>query len=537
MNAPPIKVPIVAVDKLTTGVQQMAAKMARITAPLVAIQTKMARLSAASGLDRIGAAAGRVGSSFRNMASTITGLITKIGFFGAAAGGGLFALVKTTADFGDEIATVAGNLGITAQALQELRYAAVKSDVEVETLDQSLMFLSKNAAGAAAGEKKFAALFAALGVPLRDASGAMRGTEEVFLDTVSAMGKIRDPMMKTRLALELFGRAGSKMVSMVNGGSEALKAYREEARRLGVMTAEDIAAAEEFDNTYKGLQFTLLSLRNTVGTKLIPVFTEMSAKLTKYLVAHRPQIEAFARAFAEKLPGALVAIRDGLVDVWGRLKPFAEYLAGIVDTIGPANAILGGLAAVIGVQLVTAIGSFIAAITSLNALLVATPAGWLIMAGAGFLGAVGASGFALHKYFKDLDQRARMNSTLGFNPTVTETGQADTAKMGRLLELYRKQAAFPDTFTQEDESEQVSLESALHALGLSGDFGSRFVALNDMYNQRVGAGSVSTPGAGQPVKQESKVVVEFKNAPENLNIGDIKGPVPIDVRMGFNLIR
>jgi len=351
------------------------------------------------------------------------------------------------------------------------------------------------------------------------------------------MNKIKNPVTRNKVAFDLFSRAGSKVVAMIGAGTDAIEKYRAEARQLGIMTRDDITKAEEFDSAYKSLNFTLISLRNTIGSKLMPMAVELATKLTKYLINRRPQIEAFARAFADRLPGALVAIRDGLVDVWDKLKPFGEYMLRITDAIGPANTILGGLAAVIGVQLVTAVGSFVAALTSLNALLVTTPAGWLIMAGAGFIGAVGATGLALNNYLSGLEETARANAILGDNPTITEADKADTKKMGRLLELYRKQAAAPGSYTRDDETEQTALESALNKYGLSGDFGTRFMALNDLYNKRQGAVSVPVQSAGKPVKQESTVTVEFKNAPENMNIGNIKGPVPLNIRMGFNLLR
>ena len=208
-QAPPIRVPIVAVDKLTAGVQKIAAKIAVITAPLSALQNKIVKLTSLSGVDKLGAAANRVGKSFRNLYGTVAGIVTKIGMVGAAAGGGLFALVKTTSDFGDEVATVAGNMGLTVEALQELRYAAVKSDVEVQDMENAIFRLQRAAGEAATGQGKNADLFNALGVSIRGAGGQMKDTEQLFTETIAAMNKIKNPVTRNKVAFDLFSRAGS----------------------------------------------------------------------------------------------------------------------------------------------------------------------------------------------------------------------------------------------------------------------------------------------------------------------------------------
>ena len=62
---------------------------------------------------------------------------------GVAAAGSLALLVKRSIDAADAIAKTADAIGISTDALQELRFAADLSGVSVESLDKALKFATK----------------------------------------------------------------------------------------------------------------------------------------------------------------------------------------------------------------------------------------------------------------------------------------------------------------------------------------------------------------------------------------------------------
>ena len=56
---------------------------------------------------------------------------------------------------------------------------------------------------------------------------------------------MKDGSEKTALALDLFGRAGAKLIPMLNEGSAGISELQEEARALGIVLGkEDLKAAE-----------------------------------------------------------------------------------------------------------------------------------------------------------------------------------------------------------------------------------------------------------------------------------------------------
>ncbi len=77
-------------------------------------------------------------SSLRRNMRLLGGVVAAV-----AAAGGLALLVKRSIDAADSIAKTADAIGISTDALQELRFAADLSGVSVESLDKALKFATK----------------------------------------------------------------------------------------------------------------------------------------------------------------------------------------------------------------------------------------------------------------------------------------------------------------------------------------------------------------------------------------------------------
>ena len=113
-----------------------------------------------------------------------------------AAGKGLVNLTVNTSKTADELATLSKTTGLSTKTLQELNYASELLDVSTETVTGSLTKMEKTLA-TSKGEDKFKAL----GVSVRDASGQMRSAEDIFLDSIDALGKISNPIERDQKSI------------------------------------------------------------------------------------------------------------------------------------------------------------------------------------------------------------------------------------------------------------------------------------------------------------------------------------------------
>jgi hypothetical protein len=149
---------------------------------------------------------------------------------GVATVGGLAALADRSISAADAIAKTADKIGVGAEALQELRYAAQSAGIEERTLDIALQRFTRRAAEAAQGTGEAKEALAQMGITLRDQSGRIRATEDLLGDVAEAFKAIRDPAERVWLAFKLFDSEGVAMVNMLANGADALDTVRRRAR-------------------------------------------------------------------------------------------------------------------------------------------------------------------------------------------------------------------------------------------------------------------------------------------------------------------
>lgn len=207
---------------------------------------------------------------------TMAGFIGKLQAFGGLLAGGFVARAVATfvgdqIALGDQIATTASRLGIGTDALQELRYAAAFSDVEVNTLESSLQRFSRGSAEAAAGSGEAKDEFRRLGISLRDASGNLRPAESLLLDVANAIQGTTDQSERIRIAFKLFGRDGVSMVTMLQNGGDAIEHLRRAARQSGgILPPEMIAQTAAADDELKSFGAALQGIKTQLTLALLP---------------------------------------------------------------------------------------------------------------------------------------------------------------------------------------------------------------------------------------------------------------------------
>ncbi|MEW6647822.1 MAG: phage tail tape measure C-terminal domain-containing protein [Pseudomonadota bacterium] len=212
-------------------------------------------------------------TKFKNDTSRIAGSL-KTAFAGLAAGFSIAGIGKTIGDvidFQDQMGKLAQKTGITTESLSTLSYVAELNGTNLDALSVGIKSLSTGLSEAAKGSKEYATMFDALGVGVQDASGALRGSEQVLLDVADRFAGMEDGATKTALAVKLFGESGMQMIPMLNNGAAAIKAMQEEARKFGVEVSGDAAkASAEFNDNMLRLKTSAEGLGRSLSNSALP---------------------------------------------------------------------------------------------------------------------------------------------------------------------------------------------------------------------------------------------------------------------------
>lgn len=226
-------------------------------------------------------------SSMNAMGSLDTSAIAAAGAFAAVAAAiikaekAMISMTKESAAFADNIITLSMQTGQSTQQLQEFAYASELIDVSVDTLQGSLTKLTNNMQDTMNGTGNAKASFEALGVSVTNADGSMRSANDVFYETIDALGQVKNETERDAMSMDIFGRSAQDLNPLIIQGSKTLKAYADEAHNVGyVLDDEALSALGAVDDAYQRLQNTQEGVKNQLSAEFAPYLEEFYGDVT-----------------------------------------------------------------------------------------------------------------------------------------------------------------------------------------------------------------------------------------------------------------
>lgn len=190
-------------------------------------QRKLA--SSGKEFDSLGSKLGGLGKAF-----AATGAV----FAGSAIFGVLKDAVKSGLDYASSLGEQAQQIGVTAKALQEYRYAAGQAGLSSDEMDQALTKLTRSIGEAGSGSKTQAKAFADLGINVRDANGNLKNAGDLLPEIAEKLKGIHDPAERAAVLVDIFGKSGQKLEPLLAGGAAGLDKYRKAANDLGIVMSD-----------------------------------------------------------------------------------------------------------------------------------------------------------------------------------------------------------------------------------------------------------------------------------------------------------
>jgi hypothetical protein len=195
----------------------------------------------------------------------------------------MISMTKESAAFADNIITLSMQTGQSTQQLQEFAYASELIDVSVDTLQGSLTKLTNNMQDTMNGTGNAKASFDELGVSVTNAvDGSMRSANDVFYETIDALGQVKNETERDAMSMDIFGRSAQDLNPLIIQGSKTLKAYADEAHNMGyVLDDEALSALGAVDDAYQRLQKTQEGVKNQLAAEFAPYLEEFYGDATQ----------------------------------------------------------------------------------------------------------------------------------------------------------------------------------------------------------------------------------------------------------------
>ena len=181
----------------------------------------------------------------------------------------------------DDLAKASGRLGVTVNELQSLQFAAGQTGVSSDELTKGLERFSRSIGETANGVGVAARSFDALGVSVFGANGQMKPTQEVLDDVADALQDIADPAERVRIAFDLFGRSGVKLINTLKNGSGELQKLQDGFNSITVeLTGEQAKAVEAANDGFDRLGKTFSSFGQQITAAVLPALQKTAEFLT-----------------------------------------------------------------------------------------------------------------------------------------------------------------------------------------------------------------------------------------------------------------
>ena len=258
----------------------------------------------------------------------------------------LISVTKEAGAYSKEVRRLASITGQSREDVIAFTYAAEKMDVSYDRISDSLKEITNKMQEAQNGSEDTAAAFNRLGISIEDSEGNLRSSMDVFLDTIDALGNIKNQADRDALAMDLMSEEARELNPIIEKGSQELEGYARAAKNTGkVLTEDALIALEAVDDQVQRLQTSQESLKNQMASEFAPYLEEFYGRATNLTdglgsaIKSSGIVDAFGMmldTFTNLLPTTNELADDAVPKLTQTLRPVARLLAAIADSASAA---------------------------------------------------------------------------------------------------------------------------------------------------------------------------------------------------------
>ncbi len=238
-------------------------------------------------MEKLGEATKKVGEVAATATKALVDFtIQGVKMMAAAVTSAAAAITKLAVDAGkaaDEINTLSSITGISTEELQKFQYASSVIDVDVSTLASSMKKLTSTMSSASKGSGDAYETFKQLGVEIQNSDGSLRNSNEVFNETIRALGNISNETERDATAMKLFGKSATELNPLIEGGIDTLDEMGQRATELGLILSQDtLDGANRFNDALDKLKANGQGLFNVIGSEIASEFAPQLESVNGY---------------------------------------------------------------------------------------------------------------------------------------------------------------------------------------------------------------------------------------------------------------
>jgi hypothetical protein len=285
--------------------------MATIATLIVDIEANTSKLvkdveGIQGSLDKVGSMASKMGTALA----------------GAFSIGAITSAAKAFVDTASTLTDLSQKTGVSTTELQKLKFAAEQNGGSLEMVTNGI---SKMGKALIEGNSGTVAAVSRLGLSLTDLR--QMDPAQAFGLISDAIAKVPNPLERSKLAMDLFGKAGAELLPTMTGN---MTATMQAAEKLGIVIDEKtVAAGDNLGDSFTALQGVGMGVLGKLMAPMLPALQMVAdammgaGKVVDYL---RDMFDALVRV-------GLLAVK-GLVDGAIKVGELASKVPGLSKVLG-----------------------------------------------------------------------------------------------------------------------------------------------------------------------------------------------------------
>ena len=197
---------------------------------------------------------------------------------GAAITVAMGGIIKSFVGAGSELHDMSLMTGLSVKALAGLKYAAEQNSASIGNVQVAIRTLANTMNDASDGMETATRLFTKLNLNVQDLKSL--SPDDLFMKVASAIAEVPDPMQRSALAVDMFGRSGTQLLPMLSEGAEGLKKMTEEGVKLSGWTSESAGQADALGDSFTTLKAAISGTVNTIASSFAPVIQNLVSRIT-----------------------------------------------------------------------------------------------------------------------------------------------------------------------------------------------------------------------------------------------------------------
>lgn len=306
--------------------------------------------------------------SIKDGISTLKSEVTKWAAAATAAGAATSAFLLSASDKAIELQKLSQSTNLSTDSLQQWQYAAEAVGASSAAVTSDLESLLKTMSSPIPGELNMELMM--LGVSVHNASGQLRGADEVLKDVGDKLNK-----MSSARAVQWAERVGisNDTLMLLKQGRQGLSELFEEAQLVGAIIPEGaINRGAELSKSIKTLKTVFQALGNSIALSFAPNLKKVVDNFKQFLINNADfvrqglgiTIDGVSRGFG-RFWDILVKIKDGFVALLQPMQPFLKNMDAVKIVAGLVTGALAGFLALMAPAIIqfAAVGAAIAGVS------------------------------------------------------------------------------------------------------------------------------------------------------------------------------